>query len=294
MNNISPVEAFAIVSVPGSPSAVRRLPLTQQAQDVIAEVIREQLPIFCNEDIERVPFDPTYRTQQNTVLCIEGFQLPDHICEAIDTPLEVPEFEKAENVRRIRALFYVSPTGNVFFQCWRNFEVMNRNKVWLLLSGNTFAPVDDAPLVIDRRIDAVFWDEDLLFKSYANASSMLEMLDYVAEATAEDIHEFVAGELFVGDVDALNGQCSRLHRKQIRLLVQSGALKLLAEESVETLIEKAAEVSYELPIGDDKVKIPNGGKELTALLHFLNDRFYRGLIRDNVFIAESARVKPGK
>lgn len=294
MNDIGPIQAFAIVAVPGSPRAVRRLPLTQQAQNSIAEVIKEQLPIFCGDDIERVPFDPTYRTQHNTVLCIDGFELPDHICEAIDTPSEVPEFEKTETMKRVRAIFYVSPTGNVFFQCWRNFEVMNRSKVWLLLSGTTFAPVEDAPLVIDRRIDAVFWDEDLLFKSYANASSMLEMLDYVAEATAEDIDLFISSELFAGDINALNNHCSRLHRRQIRLLVQSGALERLTEESLPTLAEKAAAVNYKLPMGDSKVKIPNGGKELTGLLHFLNDRFYRGLIRDNVFIAESAREKPGK
>jgi hypothetical protein len=286
-----PILSFAVCHVPGAPNAVRLLRMTDDAQERITVMIEEQLDYLVGENLMRVPFDPTYTTDDESVLWIKGFGLPDHIEEAIALPKEVPSFSASEEIDRIKFIFHADSNENLFFQCWRNFEVLNRGKIWFLLSRDTFVTEEEGkvPLVLERRLDAVFWDGDLFFKSYANTSAMLAMLDYVSEATAEDIEAFATIGLFEGNPKELGERCSRLHLKHIRLLIQSGILR---DQNVTDLYNKAHEVDYELPMSKDgHIVLPSRSRDLTALLKFLSDRIYRGIITGHTYVATSSTRK---
>lgn len=282
-----PITSFALCQLPGAPQAVRRLALTEAAQEHLTEMVREQKPYMTDAGLERVPFDPTYQTDDSSVLWISGFALPEHVSEAVDNPLEVPLFDRGEQIRNVRALFHANSPNDIVFQCWRNFSLLGQQRTWLLLSNNTFdLEAEKLPLVIDRRIDAAFENGDLLFRSYANTNSVLDMLDYVSEATEGDIVAFAESELFNGDANELASKCSRVHRRQIRLLVTS---KMLGQQSVEELGAKATEVEYALPVDHGKIMLPTGGQALTELLRFLSDRIYRGPVTGDTYVANSAR-----
>lgn len=290
MEDFRPIQAFAICSPPGSPNSVRRLRLTDVATGRIEGIIAAQLSRYVDASLTKVAFDPTYHTEDTSVLWIEGFNLPDHVREAIANPREIPPFARGDEGLRVKALFYLGANGSVFFQCWRNFEVFDREKVWLLLTSDTFdvEPTNEPSLVISRRIDSVFTEGNLFFRSYANASTMLNLLDYVTEATETDIEGFVDLPIFRGDVRKLAERCSSLHRKQIRSLVQGNKLK---DKRFADLYDRAASVNYDIPHEGDKILIPDTSKGLTELLGFLNDRIYLGPVTGSEMYANSARLR---
>jgi hypothetical protein len=267
------------------------LPLTQQAQESIEAVCREQEPLFFGDndrEIERVPFDPTYRTDEETVLCIEGFELPPHIADAVSIPEEVARFEAGTEAGAVKSAFHVGAGGRIYFQCWRNIEVLGRSKLWLMLSGQTFDIERKTPLVLERKLDAIYDDGTLLFKSTPTTSAMLGLLNHVAAATDEDIQAFVSDSMFTGDFNEISARCSHLQRRQIRLLIQSGQL---AEQTVENLSAAAEEVGYDLPVDGGMIVIPPRGLALSELLSFLTERIYRAPFSGDSMVAGSARKR---
>jgi hypothetical protein len=260
--------------------------MSAQAQQQLRRMVLEQRDNFISPDLERVAFDPTYKTDEESVLCIEGFTLQENIREAIDNHNEVPLFGGKDEVAQVKALFHVGSPEQVYFQCWRHFEVLSRKKIWLFLDGDSFDLEERAPLVIDSRLDAVYWEGDLLFRSYGNANSMLDMLDYVSEATEQDIKSFAKLSIFGGSASELGKHCSNLHRRQIRALVQDGGLDSL---TVDKLKAQAEGNAYKLQLKSGKVVMPTGGKALSELLSFLQDRVYLGPVTGRPLLANSAR-----
>lgn len=285
MSSIGPLSSFAICRIAGAPNTVLRLRMDADAQASLDDMVESHLPSFVGNSLNRVAFDPTFQADEEHVISIEGFELPDHIRDAVATPDEVPAFTAQTKVRGIRAIFHVGQKGRVVFQCWRNFDLLGRRKILSLLSKDTFQLEDRTPFVIERRIDAVYWDGSLFFRSYANASSMLDMLNYVAEATEADIEAFKSADIFDGTAADLS-RCSGLHRRRIRLIVMSEMLK---GQTVDGLYEKACEVDYALPVRDGKVVIPSGGQELSDLLSFLGEKIYRGPITGFTYLSTSSR-----
>lgn len=290
MKEFSPIQAFVICATTGTPNSVKRLRITEDAREQIESILESQMIRFVDTSLDKVVFDPTYHTEDKSVLWIEGFNLPVHVSDTILNPQEIPDFTEENDDSRVKALFYLGADKSVFFQCWRNFEIFNRNKIWLLMTGNTFdvETSNKPPLVIEKRIDSVYYGGDLYFRSYANTSSMLEMLEYVTEATDEDIDQFVKLPIFKGDAAKLAVRCSKLQRKQIRSLVQSNKL---GDKKFAELFEKAASVNYDIPYEGEKIVIPDSGKGLTDLLGFLNDRVYLGPVTGTELFANSARQR---
>jgi hypothetical protein len=288
------IRSFVVCHFPGASNAVRLLPVTAQAQQDIEGMIRSQCDNFIAPELTRVDFDPTFKTDEETIIVIAGFQLPEHVADALSAPAEVPALKKAEaeEIRKAKYLFHVDEDENIYFQCWRNFSVLNRQKIWMLLSNDTLdVERDKSPIVLDHRLDAVLWKGDLLFKSVANVGSMLELTEYVIEATTEDISTLVDCEFFTGDFESILRNCSRLQKKQIRVLVQSG---MLESHTFEELVEKAASVQYEIPQRDGKIALPNGGAALTELLQFLSDKLYCGPVTGDTFVANSSRRRAAR
>ena len=287
MIDFRPVRGFIVCKLPGAPNSVRALPLTETAQKHIEAMIEEQLPDFLSPELTRVAFDPTYRTDDESVIQIEGFRLPEHITNAIEVPREVPPFTRSDSLVDTKAVFYVGGDNAAFFQCRRRVHVFDR-KIWFLLSGDSFdaKPDESLPLVIDRRIDAVLHEGDLYFKSFANTNPILDMMEYVSEATDEDIELFAGSDLFHCGADALKRRCTRLHRQQIRALVRGDAIHIV---TVSELAEAAASVRYPLQVQDGKIVLPDRGPELTSLLRFLDDRVYKGPVSGDPMEANSAR-----
>lgn len=285
---VAPIDSFLICKIPGSTNAIRRLVMTDQAQSRLEAMLSEQEPAFTGPEIVRVPFDPTYKTDEESVLEIKNFDLPEHIVEALANRNEVPIFEANQNVdTTVKAAFHVGANGTIYFQCWRNVDAFGRQRIWLLLTGDTFQVEDKTPLVLERRIDAIFLPGDLLFKSMANTSTMLELINYVAEATADDINSFATNPLFTAEDDLLD-RCSKSQRKYVRLLIQTDILK---GQTVDSLLLKAAEVGYSMEVSDGKIVIPGGGTALSDLLSFLNERIFKGILSGTSMLANSARKR---
>lgn len=283
-----PVSSYAVCAIPGSRTAIRRVVVTPQAQDRVTGIIDTCLPTLVDESLERVPFDPTYTASEGEVIEIPDFELPEDIAEPFENATEIPQFKEDPEIKRVRFIIHADAAGNMFFQCSRNFSLLRKKQHLFRLVDNGFdIDTGGKPLIIDEKIDAVLWNGDLLFQNHGNTSGMLGLLEYVTEATDEDIKSLTDHPLFSGDSVSIGRDCGKLQRKYIRSIVQSGSLDGIVD--VDDLATRADLVGYALPVEQGKVAIPSSGKPLTGLLHFLKERLYRGPVTDDLMVANSAR-----
>lgn len=288
MTATTPVSSYAVCAIPGSRTAIRRVVVTPRAQEQVTGIINKCLPTLIADSLERVPFDPTYTAAEGEVISIPDFELPEDIAEPFENVAEIPQFKEDPELKRVRYILHADSAGNMYFQCSRNFSIIRkRQHLFRLVDDGFDVDTGGKPLIIDEKIDAVLWDGNLLFQNHSNTSGMLGLLEYVTEATEDDIRSFTEHPLFTGDCDTIGKECGRMQRKYIRSIVQSGSLDGIVD--VADLVARAKSVDYTLPVEQGKVAIPSSGKPLTGLLHFLKERLYRGPVTDDLMVANSAR-----
>ncbi len=264
---------------------VKQVPLVQNAQKRTAELLKPTLPIFFSDSVEQVAFDPTFSTDEESVMKIAGFDLPDYIKSVLDTPEDVANFTSSDNMRNAKILFHVDSTKTVYFQCWRNFALFSNNRLSLLLRQGAFDVNTSTSLVVDGKVDVIYFDGDLFFKSYATANAVMSLLDYVTEATRDEVNDFVGHRSITGDA-SLADDCNSVQRKLIKSINSKGFLDLI---DVNDLKQTADEHGISLTIENGKVVLPEKGPELTKVLRFLNDQVYKGPISGDTLLSNSSR-----
>ena len=281
------VQSYALLDLSGSPNTVRRLELAEPAQAVVEKLVRDAIPKFTDPELTRVKFDPTYKTDDESVLCIEGYELPEHYVDSLATPSEdVPKLEETARFRRAKALFHDNEEGQVVFQSARRFDLFRFDKKYFLCDGTTFV-VDERPsLVIGDAADAVYDGERLLFNSTFTTGSFLPLGNHITEATSKDIEILVGSELFSGDATRIAESGTRTIKQKIRLLVMSESLKGF---SIEDVLNIAEQTGYSLPVENGKIALPESNRELSDVLSFFTDKMYLGPFSGQTLVANSVR-----
>ena len=286
MNNPN---SFVLVDLPGRRGVVRGLPISEGGQAMVESGLRAALPSYLSDDLSRIPFDPAFKPDEETVFSIPNFQLPPEIAAAVENPREVTPLSRSEQVRTARGVFHAEPaSGLIAFQSSRRVDLLRRDRVWLFMEGGTFTTDDRDALSLDPAVDAVYeGDGTLLFRSTRAVGGMLDLARYVTEATREDVEVLASHELIDGDASTIFQKASPTAKRKIRLLVKSGVLDRL---SVEDIAEKAAEVDVTVPMAGGRVLLPEKNSELSALLDFLTSGVFRGLFDGQVYATNSKRL----
>lgn len=273
---------------------VRRLKLAREVQVLLSEAFALAAANLLNPDVEQIPFNGSYKPDQDEISYIEGFDMPDEIWAAIREPTSVEELRLGLDAPNIRAIFTGATDEAarvVVFQQFRKTQFLTPKGISIILDRGTFKRLEDPGLNISDEVHMIYSRERLFFRSFFVAQRILPLSDYYREATDHDLATFAAiPRLTFADPDSFERNADTWVRRRVALIQDSGIMERLSPAE----IQKAAE-AYRLPIqtkqqdGQEKLVLPSDKKGLKEILRFLDENYYTGPLSGRQYLANSRR-----
>lgn len=281
---------FALTDVPAA--RILRFPLSNDLQEEIKGIFREQRDAFLNGIVETIEFDGRYRPEEGELLVIKKFVDVDGLAASIQNPLSVEQFNpKVHDLESVKAIFAGCPDGGtaVLVQLFERRRLIATKNVAIFFSGNTFQRMSDAGLTLDSKLLAVLDGGDLKFQSFHFLRRVFDVDDHFKEATATEVRAFAAHEkLTVDDVDAFEAAASSTVRRKIAFIVQSG---ILDKQTTAQIVTTAKLFKLDVSTtADGKIVLPANPSDLRRLLRFLDEDYYESPLSQRHFVSSSKRV----
>jgi hypothetical protein len=290
---------FAIVGERRESREVVRLAVENALQTELSQLFTEQAEAFLADDIERLPFDPAYKPDENELHAIEGFSLHPAITEAVENPMVPDALVAADNaLPPIKAVFATvadnqgeAASHKVYFQRFERSQSLDR-RFSILVTQNTFSKLSSPGITLNQRLDAAFVDGQLLFRSFAMASRFLDLGHFLVEATEEEVRETLGHEKFITeDPDAALDACDPWMRKQFSILKASEILDQVTVQKIKSRARKAGlAVATQAVDGRQAIVWPAEKKEAKDLLRFLNECYYHGELSEKLYRTNSRQA----
>jgi len=172
----------------------------------------------------------------------------------------------------------------------------NKTDWAMFLSKDTFKRLEDPGLIIGTACHAIYENSCLRFKSMWWTKQIFDISDFYREATDADVEHFSAiPSILIADVDALKKKTGQWARTRIAFIVDSGILTKFTPQQLAAQAE-IFDVPLKIEIdprdpGVEKLRIPQDTKGLRAVLKFLEEEFYIGVITGLPYEANSKRKR---
>lgn len=278
----------------GNENPVQLLEVDRNTQDAICKSFAEAaMPLLSGKQI--VPFDGSYKPNEDEGLSICNFHLPEVITDAIRNPLGLQTFVYDKNSEPdIRAIFIGVRTEadntevfTVAFQRFRKEQYLSTKKFSLYFENNTFKIDNRWGIGITDTVDCVFTQSELRFSSYFYARQIFDLGEYYRSATDSEVESFSGLELLsISDKGQFQQMADTWIRRKIAAINDSGVLK----NNTATKIKKLAQsCGLEITVTNKKVVIPAEKKKLKEILGFLDDEVYKGAFSEETYITNSKR-----
>ena len=274
---------------------VRRIKLSRDVQDSLTEAFSLAAARLVNPAVDQIPFDGSYKPDDDEVSFNEPFVMPEVILSAIREPATVEDLRLGLDAPDIRAIF----SGNsddaqsqVLFQQFQRTQFLTPKGISIILSGDTFKRLTDPGLNIGDEVHLIFRNKRLLFRSFFFARRILTLSDYYREATDKDLESFLAIPSIVFDDPAsLQRNADTWVRRRVALIQDSGILRDHAPSAI-----RAAASAYNVWFetrnegGQEVLVLPSDKKALKDALRFLDENYYQGPLSGKRYVTNSRRA----
>lgn len=277
-----------------SENPVYLLEVEKTTQNAICHTFAEaSKPLLLEKEI--VPFDGSYKPNDDEGLCITNFHLPEVIKDAIRNPLGLQTLVYDKNTEiDIRAVFVGERTEaenteifTVAFQRFRKEQYLSTKKYNLFFDKDTFILEDRWGIGITDNVDCLFTKTDLRFTSYYFARQVFDLSEYYRSATDDEVMSFSGNELLnIPDKAHFQSIADTWIRRKIAAINDSGVLK---SNSVNKIKKMAKNCGLEISVDNGKLELPSDKKKLKEVLGFLDDEVYKGAFSEETYITNSKR-----
>lgn len=291
---------FALTGRPDAPDMCR-LPVTAELQQELSAAFAEQLEAFAIERAAHVEYDPGYKPDDDELLVVRGFTLPESIPDlTLARALDIPRLTDAHiDAGNVRALVGV-PQGTarnslLCFQAVDNRQLLKRDRWNLFMSGEQFTREERSGLVIRDALTAVYKDGDLFFPAEPPVRRFLDLSSVFSEATDPQVRTFLQHKVFaVDDVEALIRISDKWTRRKIGAIEARGILGTMKPEHVVRAgKEFGIRISQATVGGVKRLRVPMTKPELKDFLRLLDQDFLRSSLTSDRFRVNSKKaVKP--
>jgi len=281
---------FAILKV-NSEYEVRRIDVVYHIENhILNTLIKEKQNFFTNiENVIDFTESPLYKLEDDQVFVIDDFELNLPLLDYAgnSTPLEVLDPQQFEKVKYI-ALVDLGTKEIGFIVFNKSFILKPRNKFWMLfVDKNMFTEFDKKALLIPKKMDAVWKDNKLYFKSLRKVTILFgdRIKRYYKEATKDDMEKF-RYYFFIEDIpeDFLTSTNRKLIWFIMKYTINETSLDL-------NRIKEIAENKFGISINitDGKFRIPDNKQDFNKLLKLLNDDLLESPLTQNKYEVNSKR-----
>jgi hypothetical protein len=299
MASANPFHFFAVTQESPGETAIKRIHTSQSLQSELTDYFNSQAEEFLLLDLERIPFEGSYRVDDSEIFVIEDFNIAESFTTAAGHPNQVESIvlDKA-SPPTIKAIFaaihdHTSKSATLYFQSFRKIQLILKSFT-ILHSHDTFRKMEDPGLTLDEKLAAVFLDGQLLFRSYFLVNRFLDVKEYFKEATDEEIVQVVNHPILMADdEDQLTTIADSWMRKRFAALQASGILDQITARKTANKAERfGVEIVVKKKNGKDAIVFPSDKKKAKKLLTFLNEGFYQGELTERLYQTNSQRVLP--
>lgn len=276
---------------------VYRLDIEQTLQNRMKALFLQQAEALLDSGLEIIPFEGgNFTPDDSEVLEIAPFDLPAEVYDSLQNIVGCESLPSNEDI--IGGIFcvfgYEAESETLIFQVIQKQQRLSTASAWaLFLSSDTFKRLEDPGLILSNACHAVYQGGSLKFKSMWWVKQIFDLSNFYKAATDADVDRFADHDaLLVDDVEALKRNTGQWARTRIAFILSSGILDGYAPER---LLAEATRFNVPLSLedigGNKKLRIPTERRELRAVLKFLEEELYVGVITGDTYEANSKRKR---
>ena len=276
------------------PSQILRLEVDETTQQEICQTFSAAAEDLV-KDKTRIPFDGSYKPNDDEFLTVENFVLPDEIKEALQNPMGVMAYKKENGeFPDIKAIFVgelIERNGTekfrAAFQRFRKEQYISIRGFNLYFTNNTFRCQSNFGINISDRIDCYYSKEELQFSSFYFARQIFDLSKFYRSATDQEVDAFATSKLLsIAQPQEFKNMANTWVRRKIAMINDSGVLK----NNSATKIQKSAKsVGVKIDVEDEKIVIPDDKEQMKIVLEFLDEEIYKGPFSKVTLVANSKR-----
>ena len=276
------------------PSQILRLELDGDTQQSIDQTFEDAVADMM-ESKAGVPFDGSYKPNEDELLFIDHFALPDEIKEAIRNPMGVTAYQKeGECFPAIKAIFVgtcMRSNGyenfQVAFQRFRKEQYISTKGFNLYFTNNTFRRERNYGISVSDRVDCYYADGKLQFTSYFYAKQIFDLREFYRSATDQEVETFASNDLlFIENPEKFKAMADTWVRRKIASINDTGVLNQYSASQIKKLAEKSG---VDIEEQNGRVVLPSEKEQIKIVLGFLDEEAYRGPFSKITYLANSKR-----
>ena len=273
---------FVLVSKKNETLNLKRISLHQDVQKSLSEIIYTKGNHLKN--LSPIT-DLQYKIDSNEIYQINNCNMPNEFKTAVREPQHVdpltPQFFSS-----IRAIFSGACTDQKYIIYFQNFDkrrTLTKSKFAIFFSNETFTKLNKDILVMPEIISAVYIEGGLIFKSFKNANSIIDISQHYRMASNEEIKE--------GFLSSFKGDCnpedfSDALRKKIATVIDNKILQSTKPSVIKRVCKK---FGLELNIKSNKLTLPSSKKDIGKLVRILNDDYFESPLTNEKYETNSKR-----
>ncbi|MBS3984377.1 MAG: DUF4868 domain-containing protein [Selenomonadales bacterium] len=278
----------------GNDNPVRLLEVDKATQAAICRAFSDgSVPLLSDKQI--VPFDGSYKPNEDEGLSICNFHLPEAITDAVRNPLGLQTFTYSKGAEPdIRAIFIGERAEadnteifTVALQRFRKEQYLSTRRFRLFYDQDTFILDNRWGIGITEIIDCVFIQTELRFSSYFYARQIFDLSEYYRSATDAEVQIFSGLDLLsIADKVQFQSMADTWIRRKIAVINDSGVLKNNSATKIKKLAQSCG---LEITVENKRLIIPPDKKKVKEILGFLDDEVYKGAFSEETYITNSKR-----
>ena len=267
---------------------VRLIPLKQGIVDEIKEKFNRAAKILKPEGIEEDKFSGDFLVRTGENIVYVDFNLPESFNNIPDNQADIQHFLIDRD--KPKSLFWFD-NGKFYFQIFNRRSVLDRKFILKKMNDNTFGKITDSLFIVEDKIQAIYENNKLYFQNYTNANQIFSLIDFVTEATNEDIDAFGNIESIVIDTAKVKEIGNVKTRRLIKSISQTNNIELFSEKGINA--KKKLLNNYEINVTIDKhgklIFPTNDAASLNRALEFFNEDIFTGEITKTLYRTNSKK-----
>ena len=270
----------------------KRVHLNRGVQQAVEDTFTEQEAEFRRGITEEIPFDGSWKPEDNEVLTLP---LPSDAQAFVTTieanPVTIPDLDTSNFDREnIKALFTGTSDGDattVLIQQFSGRQVLSR-KFSLFQDGNAFRRLTNPAFTLDSSLACIVEKGKLKFKSFHKMRAIVDLSNVYREATDQELQNFAGeGTILMPEPANFVGSADQTIRKLVHAITRSG---ILAQHTPREIVDAAVSIGLHVATNSaGKITMPTARGEIKTLLQFLDDGLYRAALSGQRYVTNSKK-----
>lgn len=269
-------------------NTVKYISLRAEIVDDVQALFRRAYTILKPAGIEECRFDGNIVCRNGENITFVDYILPDDFHRIPNNQADMSEFIITEDSPKS---IFVYDDGKYYFQIFNKKNLLKRKTILRIEQGNTFAKMNEEAFVIEDKIQAIYENGKLYFQSYTSANHIFSLMDFVTEATDEDIEVFGNNDGINVDINNIKDIANVKTRRLIKLLASSRNVDAFMSKKANTRKKLIKQYGIKAEFDEhDKLILPtNNVGDLNRVLEFFNEDIFEGVITNTLFRSNSKR-----